>query len=801
MLCCPQGRQEKGEKSMKKEAWNEGWLVRHLNTNDAWQQITLPYDCMIHEQRSDDAEGGCNNGWFMGYDYELMKRFRCSDMQLKRRIRTYLELEAVYRQGEVYCNDQLVVKRDNGYLNLTGELTPYLREGENTVRVIAHNAQMPSARWYTGAGIYRPAWWYEVPRKHILLHSLRIKTISISPAKVQVSGQTSEAGTVTVEILDGTKSMTAGKTQSDGTFSIVLDVPNAVCWDTEHPQCYDCRVCFEEDVWQKWFGIRTISCDAKNGFCLNGQRVLLRGACIHHDNGLLGAAEYPDAVERKVQLLKSVGYNAIRSAHNPCSEALLAACDRNGMLVMDEYEDAWLIHKTKYDYADFLPNNYPQDIQDLVQKDYNHPCVVLYSLGNEVSESAKPEGVALFERMKAYLRTLDDSRPVTCGINIGFNQAMAAGHPFFSNERTMNTDVHDLGTEEKNHRKWKYGSLTMKLNALMPGSDRATREIFAASDVSGYNYGLFRYRMDRRKYPNRVILGSETFCVDTEHFLRAAARDQGIIGDFVWTGIDHLGEVGLGAWEWREDAPTFLHSSGWLTSGAGRIDITGKLLPEAYYTCAAYGLLKKPYIAVEPPNHRSERHSPSGWKMTSAVASWAWNGYEGKKCRVEVYGCGDHVSLFLNGVRQGTKSLKRKCRVFFQLAYQPGVLTAILYNEKNEKMASSSLLSLDGQKKLMLEPEKRETATEELCYVRLRVTDSAGTTDVLARDKVRIQVTGGELLAFGHACPYNKDGYDRNETTVYCGEAMAILRAHQSGLMHLTAASACETAEIDIPVR
>lgn len=187
--------------------------------------------------------------------------------------------------------------------------------------------------------------------------------------------------------------------------------------------------------------------------------------------------------------------------------------------------------------------------------------------------------------------------------------------------------------------------------------------------------------------------------------------------------------------------------------------------------------------------------------MTSAVASWAWNGYEGKKCRVEVYGCGDHVSLFLNGVRQGTKSLKRKCRVFFQLAYQPGVLTAILYNEKNEKMASSSLLSLDGQKKLMLEPEKRETATEELCYVRLRVTDSAGTTDVLARDKVRIQVTGGELLAFGHACPYNKDAYDRNETTVYCGEAMAILRAHQSGLMHLTAASACETAEIDIPVR
>ncbi len=785
--------------SMKQIAWNDGWQLRHLDSQDEWQSVTLPYDCMLHEKRSDEGPGGCNNGWFEAYDYELVKRFSCTAQQLRQHI--FLELEAVYHLGEVYCNDQLVVSRPNGYLPLTGELTPYLREGENTVRVIAHNAQMPSARWYTGAGIYRPVWWYEAEKTHILLHSLRIRTLSTEPACIQVSGATSEKGSVQLDILDGENVIASAVCESDGHFTAQIRLENIKCWSLEAPKLYECRAHFGNDEARARFGVRIVTCSAATGLCINGRRVLLRGACIHHDNGLLGAAAFDEAEERKVLLLKSVGYNAIRSAHNPCSRALLEACDRYGMLVMDEYEDAWFVHKTRYDYAGHLKTWYQQDLADLAQKDYNHPSVILYSLGNEVSESALPEGVALFKQMKSCLRSQDDTRPITCGINIGFNQAMASGHSFFSDEKAAAFDIHDLGTEEKNHRKWLFGALTMKLNALMPGCDRATRDIFAASDVAGYNYGLYRYRMDRRKYPERVILGSESFCVDEERFLRAAKRDPGIIGDFVWTGIDHLGEVGLGAWEYREDAPTFLHSNGWLTSGVGSIDITGRLRPEAYYTRAAYGLLQKPYIAVVPPNHAGERHSPSGWKMTAAVASWGWQGCEGKRCIIEVYGCGDHVTLFLNGIRKGTKRLRRSCRARFRLPYEPGILTAVVYDRKENELGSTSLMSLDEQRKLTLEAEKQKLSPGELCYVRIRMTDGAGTTDVLSNEKIYLEAEGGELLGFGHACPFNRDGYTGNQTKVYHGEAMAILRAGQEGAICLRAYADGRKAELTIDIQ
>ena len=400
-------------------------------------------------------------------------------------------------------------------------------------------------------------------------------------------------------------------------------------------------------------------------FCLNGERVILRGACIHHDNGLLGSVSLPQVEERKVHLLRMAGYNAIRSAHNPCSKALLDACDRCGMLVMDEYEDSWYVHKTKFDYATYLQDWYQQDLRDMVRKDYNHPCVIMYSLGNEVSETAESKGVELFKTMKACLQSFDSTRPITCGINLGFNQAAAAGHSFFSDEKAIKNDFRNLGTESSNHRKWMFGPLLTKLNALMPGCDKATKGIFAASDVAGYNYGILRYRHDRRKYPDRVILGSETFCEDAQHFWRLAQKDPGIIGDFVWTGIDHLGEVGLGAWEYKDYAPTYIHTKGWLTSGSGRIDITGKPLPEAFYILASYGMLKKPVIAVVPPNHNGERHSPSGWKMTNAVSSWAWEGCEGLKAKVEVYSCGETVELYLNDKKNCQKSTQTQppCKI------------------------------------------------------------------------------------------------------------------------------------------
>lgn len=781
---------------MKKIDFNKGWAYRKLNTNDPFQPITLPYDCMLHENRSDDSPGGCNNGWFEGYDYEFIKEFEPAAEDAGKNF--FIEFEGIYHCAEVFVNGKKVGYRPNGYLGITADITSALKEGKNTVRVTAVGKDVPNSRWYTGVGIYRPVFLYIADENYLLPNGVKIRTVKLDPAVVEVDLTAQGSGEAEISFLYEGREVAAQSIAVNGHGSAQIPVPNAKLWSADTPNLYTCRIRFGTDRREETFGIRTVACDAKNGFCLNGKRIVLRGACVHHDNGLLGSITLPEAEERKVKLLKSVGYNAIRSSHNPCSKALLAACDKYGMLMMDEYADGWYVRKTKYDYARFLRDWYEKDLRDMVERDYNHPCVVLYSLGNEVTETAEKEGVELYKKMQETVKKYDKTRPVTCGINIGFNQAAYAGHSFFSDEKAEKNDFKNLGTEGANHRKWMFGPLFTKLNAIIPGCDKATKEIFAASDVAGYNYGILRYRHDRKKYPGRIILGSETFCEDAEKFMKIAAKDHGIIGDFVWTGMDHLGEVGLGSWEYKDYAPTYIHTKGWLTSGAGRIDITGKLLPEAYYTKAAFGMLCKPYIAVRPVNHIGERHSPSGWKFTNAVSSWAWTGCEGKKATVEVYSRGEYVELYLNSKKIGRKSLKKSCRVLFKVPYRKGTLTAIAYNKSKREVGRYSLSSVGEKTELRLEPETQFVGKNGLCYVRLRLTDSQGTTKVLAREKIRVFVEGGELLGLGHACPYNEEGYTGFETSTYFGEALAIIRAGDCEKLKVRAL--CPSAEKSIEI-
>ncbi len=782
---------------MNRINWNQGWIYRRLDSGEAFQPVMLPYDCMLHENRSDDAEGGCNNGWFEGYDYELVKNFSWQKSMHEKHV--FLEFEAVFHRGEIWCNGRKLAYRPNGYLGMTVDVTDCLKDGENQVRVIARGADVPCERWYTGVGIYRPVWLWEAPEDYVKPDSIRLNTVSISPAVVKVSFDTSAEGPAQIALMKNGR-LIAGASTGGMHHEAELTVQDAKLWSPDTPELYQCVIRFGRDEATETFGIRTISCTVRNGLCINGKREILRGACVHHDNGLLGAVSLPEAEERKIRLLRSMGYNAIRSSHNPCSKTLLEVCDRLGMMVMDEYTDTWYIHKTKHDYAPYVQEWYERDLTDLVNKDYNHPSVVLYSLGNEVSESAEAKGVELFCRMRDKLKSMDATRPVTCGINIGFNQAAASGHSFFSDEKALKNDFKNLGTEDSNHRKWMFGPLFTRLNAILPGCDRATREIFNASDVAGYNYGILRYRWDRFKYPNRMIVGSESFCHDTARFWRIAQKDPGIIGDFVWTGIDHLGEVGLGSWEYKDYAPTYVHTKGWLTSGAGRADITGKLLPEAYFVKAALGLLVRPVIAVLPPNHHGERHSPSGWKMTNAVSSWAWEGCEGKPAKIEVYGCGAYVDLFLNSKKIGRRKLGKRCRVFFSIPYQQGQLTAVVYDSNGKETGRNCLISAEKQTMLRMEAEENRVETGRLVYIRLRLTDPKGVTKVLERQRIRVSVEGGELLGLGHACPYNEDGYVSDETSTYFGEALAIVRAGKAGRMHVCAAASAGQAEIDIDV-
>ena len=325
------------------------------------------------------------------------------------------------------------------------------------------------------------------------------------------------------------------------------------------PNLYTCRAIIGNDSAETTFGVRTLEWGV-HGLLLNGERVILQGACIHHDNGVLGACCYEDAEWRKIRILKENGYNAIRSAHNPCSKFLLDACDHLGVLVMDEYIDHWYIHKTIHDYVEHFPQWWKRDLKDMVEKDYNHPSVILYSTGNEVSETAQEKGIALTREMTEYLHGLDATRPVTCGVNIFFNFLSSIGFGQYSDEKARKeaekaekakaagkqAKEKAVGSKFFNDMAGLLGDEFMKRGATIPPCDWRTRDAFANMDIAGYNYGVYRYRHDLKKYPARLILGSETFCNDAYKFRELAKLEPRLIGDFVWAGMDYLGEVGVG---------------------------------------------------------------------------------------------------------------------------------------------------------------------------------------------------------------------------------------------------------------
>lgn len=792
---------------MKATSLLTGWTCRHLGDTAPGKTVTLPHDAMLAEPRTALSAGGTNTGWYEGYDYEYRRTLTVPENALADT--HILEFEGVYHNAEVWLNGQKAAFRPYGYTNFYVDCAPYLHAGENELRVIARNADQPNSRWYSGAGIYRPVQLWTAGGAHIALNGVKIRTLSLDPAVVEVRVKTTAPGTVRLTVDD----LPAVQQESDGEAVFALTLDNARLWTPETPNLYTCRVSFADDVVTETFGVRKVEWGT-DGFLLNGKRYIIQGACIHHDNGLLGAVCDPDAVARKVRLLKENGYNAIRSAHNPCSKALLAECDRQGMLVMDEYIDHWYIHKTEHDYVDYFNEWWRQDLTDMVEKDYNHPCVVLYSTGNEVSETAQKRGIALTKEMTDFLHGLDDSRPVTCGVNIFFNFLSSIGFGVYSDEKAKKeaeraekvkqrgekaAKKKAVGSQFFNNLAGLLGDEFMKRGATLHGCDVKTRDAFANMDIAGYNYGIYRYKHDLKKYPQRLILGSETFCNDAYKFRELAKQEPRLVGDFVWTGMDYLGEVMVGSWEYADYAETFDGGPGWVSAGSGRIDLTGKPLGEALYTRVALEADNGPYIAVCPVNHTGDRHSPSAWKMTNAMPSWSWTGCEERKANVEVYARAARVELVLNGHTVGSKTLKNDCLARFSIPYESGTLEAVSYDAADHEIGRCKLQSAGGTTRLTLDAEEPTVKPGHLCYIRLRYTDENGITKPLARGNIQVQVRGGTLVGLGSACPFNKHSYLDSETDTYYGEALAIVRMGDGDAMTIAASDGEYSAELTVP--
>lgn len=794
---------------MKATSLLTGWTCRHLGDTAPGKPVTLPHDAMLAEPRTALSAGGTNTGWYEGYDYEYRRTLTVPENELADT--HILEFEGVYHNAEVWLNGQKAAFRPYGYTNFYVDCAPYLHAGENELRVIARNADQPNSRWYSGAGIYRPVQLWTAGGAHIALNGVKIRTLSLDPAVVEVRVKTTAPGTVRLMVDD----LPAVQQESDGEAVFTLTLDNARLWTPETPNLYTCRVNVADDEMTETFGVRKVEWGT-DGFLLNGKRHIIQGACIHHDNGLLGAVCDPDAVARKVRLLKENGYNAIRSAHNPCSKALLAECDRQGMLVMDEYIDHWYIHKTEHDYVDYFNDWWRQDLTDMVEKDYNHPCVVLYSTGNEVSETAQKRGIALTKEMTDFLHGLDDSRPVTCGVNIFFNFLSSIGFGVYSDEKAKKeaeraekakqrgekaAKKKAVGSQFFNNLAGLLGDEFMKRGATLHGCDVKTRDAFANMDIAGYNYGIYRYKHDLKKYPQRLILGSETFCNDAYKFRELAKQEPRLVGDFVWAGMDYLGEVMVGSWEYADYAETFDGGPGWVSAGSGRIDLTGKPLGEALYTRVALEADNGPYIAVCPVNHTGDRHSPSAWKMTNAMPSWSWTGCEERKANVQVYARAARVELVLNGHTVGSKTLKNDCLARFSIPYESGTLEAVSYDAADHEIGRCKLQSAGGTTRLTLDAEEPTVKPGHLCYIRLRYTDENGIAKPLARGSIQVQVRGGTLVGLGSACPFNKHTYLDSETDTYYGEALAIVRMGDGDAMTIAASDGEYSAELTVPAQ
>ena len=765
---------------MKKISFNSGWSCNG-------QAVTLPHDAQITEKRSAESSNG-GHGYFPGGVYTYEKVFTApAEWEGKAII---LEFEGVYKNAAVSLNGKQLTFRPYGYTNFFVELEDLKTGAENTLTVVADNSKLPNSRWYSGAGIYRPVWVYVCEKNGLRPQSVKISTVSIDPAVIHIHADVP------------VKAEAAGAAGEGPDFD--LTIRDAQLWSAENPHLYTAKITAGAgDEIEIPFGIRQITWSNK-GLFINGRETLLRGGCVHHDSGILGAATYAESEERRVRILKENGFNAIRSSHNPASTAMLEACDRLGMYVMDETFDMWYNRKNPHDYGVDFNEWWERDTAAMVERDYNHPSVILYSIGNEVAEPAEAKGVETGRAMVDLCHRIDPTRPVTCGTNLMIISRAAKGQGIYQDGEQKTG-----GGKPKKEKENQNASLAFNIMASFVGSgmnkggnskkvDALTTPFLDSLDIAGYNYGSGRYPLEAKAHPDRVVFGSETFPQDIYKNWQMVKQFPYLVGDFMWTSWDYLGEAGIGAWSYSGGMP-FNRPYPWLLAGAGVIDING--IPDASckYAATVWGLEDKPVIGVRPVNHPGVRPSKSVWRGTNAMLSWSWAKCEGNKAIVEVYSDQPQVELFLNGQSLGKKKTK-ECKAIYKVKYAPGTLAAASYDAAGKETGRNELTSAAGPYTPVVRPEKSSAAPGEILYVPVNIEGTDGIVESNADRKLTVTVEGGELLAFGSANPCTEEQYHTGSFTTFYGRALAIVRAGDAGQVVVKATDGEHTASAVIPV-
>lgn len=817
---------------MRRIPFNDGWTVAGKTNSFAEliagsgsepAQVTLPHDAMIGTERS--GAGHAATAYFPSGNWEYKKSFEPGPDAEGGAL--FLEFEGVYRDGRVRVNDTMVAHRPGGYTGFTVQVDHLLRFGEPnaiTVEARAHD----DSRWYSGAGIYRSVWLLRGGRVHLVPGGLQLVTpeidddVAVVAVGAEVRNQSIgvSSAVLRLEVLDADGMVVAAAeapvTTAPGdvlTARQRLSVPRPRRWGPDDPYLYSCRATLLSgdevlDEESATFGIRSLTVDPLRGLRINGEPVLLRGACVHHDNGLLGAATISRAEERRVELLKEAGFNAIRSAHNPLSVPMLEACDRLGMLVMDETFDMWTQPKSEHDYALRFPDWWEADVEAMVRKDRNHPSVLLYCIGNEIPEAGTPMGARTGRALAEKVRSLDTTRFVTeaiSGLLVGGSELfaqLAEGRQRAAAEPDAETGVNTAMTQ-----------IADRLKDLMQSPVVAKNSAQTASylDVAGYNYMEARLDTDGALYPNRVIVASETHPAAIATGWAAVRRHPYVIGDFTWTGWDYLGEAGIGRTVYsRTDATpgiqSFQGEFPWRTAWCGDIDITGYRRPQSYYREIVFGLRTDPYVAVQRPEHHGALAAGTPWSWTDVVASWSWAGHEGAPVTVEVYADADEVELLVNGRSVGRQPSGETYRYTstFEASYQPGLLEAVAWRD-GAAVGRTAIRSAAGPVLLRAEVDRAVIAADpqDLAFVSLSLVDADGALHVSCDRKVGVEVDGpGVLQALGSANPATEEACNGTSCTTFDGRALAIVRPIGPGLITVFAmAEGCEPQQVEIAAR
>lgn len=746
--------------------FNKDWYFCRDGENP--EPITLPHDAMITERRTASCRNGVNSGYFIGGKYTYKKKFIADEGFMDKSVE--LHFGGVYQNCTVLLNGEIVGTHKYGYTSFIVDISDAVKIGENSLTVKVDNSLEPNCRWYSGSGIYRDIELVIRNKNHI--ENVIINTVSITPAKINV--KVISLNTAIVRIYDNDTLITEG---AAGDF----EIKNARFWTAETPYLYTCVVKTDTDERKIKFGIRKLEWSAEKGLTVNGKRVLLRGGCIHHDHGVLGACEYYDAEKRRISILKKSGFNAVRVAHNPASEKLLDICDELGMYVMNESFDGWFTPKTYHDYSRFFYDEWKNDLRCMVESSRNHPSVIMYSVGNEVSETAFDKGADACEKITKFVKRIDDTRPITAGINVLLNVYAKLGIGVYKDKGAYKPEPlpEKKGFKEKKKGSAFFNAMTSKLGKLMffmSSGKSGSNAIKGADslDIIGFNYASSQYDYQAKHNPKRMMVGSETFAVDLPYNWDRIKKYPQLIGDFVWSAWDYLGEACIGDWTYHS------YKGLPLLAGQGMIDITGKPLASMYFMQIVWGLRNKPFIAVSPLNHYNEIPSTGSWQFTNAVDSWSWHGYENKKAKVEVYSDSSFVRLKLNDNEIAVKPVE-KFRSVFTVPYQKGTLTAEALDENKCIISSFSLKSADDKTVLSVMPEKDKINENGLCYVPIEFSDNNGNLKPYIEQRVDIEVTGaGRLIGFGSALCKTDEIFDKSYHNSYRGRCLAVIKADET---------------------